>query len=323
MKFFYDFYDELRYVFKNCEDIISKYPYGLRNVGLEYISKYNVFNEKASKNYICYLLSFWINHQCKGQIEICRRIAIANTFMMLFAFIQDDVIDGEMEPQIIREMLSLGNLFFSEFMGIYREVFKDKPGIWNYYELYMKNWCRGIFFEQKNISTKIELVEDETVCLITDRAELVKVSAAAICVLSEKEEMIDIYSKSIERVLFSLQIADDYIDWKEDIKNKNSNILLYKIMERRNLKNLSQIKVEDVKNELIFGKLIDWLCIILHENTKKLKKILYNQNLYIEEYNNSILNYMENECSKYYEKKRAIELGGFSYWIEKNMLRNV
>ena len=53
-----------------------------------------------------------------------------------FAFIQDDIIDREIEDKDISKMIVLGNLYFSEFMSIYRKVFKNHEKIWDYYDFY-------------------------------------------------------------------------------------------------------------------------------------------------------------------------------------------
>ena len=202
MKFFYDFYDDLKEVFERCNKIISKYPEGLKDAGIKNLSKYNVFEENASKNYICYLLSFWVNHQCGLKKEICIEITAANIFMMLFAFIQDDIIDREIEDKDISKMIVLGNLYFSEFMSIYRKVFKNHEKIWDYYDFYMKKWSKSIVDEQININKKIPLQKDKMVSLISAKAELIKIAVVGICILAKREELLDMYFKVLTEFYF-------------------------------------------------------------------------------------------------------------------------
>ncbi|MDQ2084848.1 hypothetical protein RBH29_00160 [Herbivorax sp. ANBcel31] len=319
MKFFYDFYDELKKVFENCQEIISNYPEGLSDTGKKYLSRYNVFEENASKNYICYLLSFWVNHECGVKKDICIKITVANTFMMLFAFIQDDLIDREIELKDMPEMISLGNLFFLEFMSIYREIFESHKKIWDYYDFYMKRWSKSITDEQKNINNEISLLEEEMVSIVSSKAELVKIAVTGICVLSKKEKLLNIYSKAVDKILFSLQIADDYIDWEKDLKKSNTNILLREFMKKEGIKYSMDIKASDVKEEIIFGTIVDKLCTVLRENSYNLNLMIEDKNIYIKEYNNSILGFMEDQRRKCLEKKRKIEMGGFSNWVDKNI----
>lgn len=319
MKFFYDFYDDLKEVFKRCNKIILKYPEGLNDAGIKYLSKYNIFEENASKNYICYLLSFWVNHQCGLKNEICIEITVANVFLMLFAFIQDDIIDREMEDIEIPEMILLGNLYFSEFMTIYRNVFKRHEEIWDYYDFYMKKWCKSLVDEKININSKMSLESEKMVSLISAKAELIKIAVAAICILSQKEEQLDMYFKAVDKVLFSLQIADDYMDWEKDLKCGNTNILLREFIRKRGIKCGEGIKESDVREEIIFGNLLDDLCMALIKNSDNLNSIIGNQNIYIKEYNDSILNFMNVQREYCLEKRREVKLGGFFSWVDKNI----
>lgn len=319
MEFFYDFYDDLKEVFEKCHKIISRYPEGLNDIGIKYLSKYNVFEENASKNYICYLLSFWVNAECKVKKEICIKITVANTFIMLFAFIQDDLIDKEIKHEDIAKMITLGNLFFSEFMSIYREVFKNHKKIWDYYDFYMRKWSKCIIDEQAIINSKTSLLSKKTIDLVSGKAELVKIAAVGICVLAEKEKLLDIYFRAIDRILFSLQIADDYVDWKEDLKRGNPNTLLREFMDKRDIKSYEYIKESDVKEEIIFGTIVDNLYMALIKNSHKLDLIIEDKNMYIKEYNDGILSFIEKEREICLETMRKIQLGGFFSWIDKNI----
>lgn len=319
MRFFYDFYNDLKEVFKICREIISKYPEGLNDAGLKNLKRYNVFEENASKNYICYLLSFWINDKCHLKKEICIKITVANIFMMLFAFIQDDIIDREIEDEDIPIMIILGNLYFSEFMFIYREVFKGYEKIWDYYNFYMKKWSKFILDEKININNSMPLDSDKMVSLISGKAELIKIAVAAICILAKKEELLDMYFKAVDRVLFSLQVADDYIDWKKDLKRGNGNILLKEFTKKRKLKCYKDIREFDVKEEMIFGSLLNDLYMLLVKNSHKLDLIIGDKNMYIKEFNDSILKFMKSQMEIYLERRKEVKLGGFFNWVDKNI----
>ncbi|MFZ5985749.1 MAG: class 1 isoprenoid biosynthesis enzyme [Bacillota bacterium] len=322
MEFFNRFNDDLKWVFKSCKDIISNYPEGLKKRGLDYLAKYNVFNEDAGKNYICYLLPFWVNYNCDIDKDTCRKISLANTFMMLFAFIQDDVMDGELDSSDVANMLSLGNLFFTDFIEAYREIFGSDMKFWEYFRECMMKWTKMVAYEKRGYKAGCDLLNDEIISLASGKAGLVKLAAAAVCILSGKEEMLSSFCMAVDRVLYSLQIADDYVDWKDDLKGRSTNLLLYEAMKAVGIDDISSLKETHVKRELIFGGILNRFAQVLYKNSNKLEKIPLGDNPYFKGFNLHLLSFIEAEARKYNERKRAAELGGFFYWIEKNTVNS-
>ena len=59
----------------------------------------------------------------------------------------------------------------------------------------------------------------------------------------------------------------------------------------------------------------------LVENSYNLNSIIGDKNIYIKEYNDSILNFMKFK-GKLFRKKEGIKLGGFFSWVDKNIFKN-
>ena len=90
-------------------------------------------------------------------------------------------------------------------------------------------------------------------------------------------------------------------------------------MKKRGIKHDEQIKESNVKEEIIFGSLVDDLYMALVENSHNLNSIIGDKNIYIKEYNDSILNFMKIQRENCLEKRRVIKLGGFFNWVDKNI----
>lgn len=322
MEFFNDFYSDLQWVFKNCNRLISGYPEVLKSKGLDYLALYDVFNENSAKNYICYLLPFWVNYNCKLERDALRKISLANTFMMLFAFTQDDVMDNDIGSLDKADMLSLGNLFFTDFIELYRDVLGADPRFWRYFRLHMRKWAEAVASEKRGFRISDNLLDEEILSVVSGKADPVKLAAVAVCVMTDREEWIDKFSMAVDRVLFSLQIADDCADWREDLKNRNTNLLLHEVMRKYRVSNIESLNESDIKTEVFLGDIMDIVVKALRDNSKRLEEISLEGNPYFKGFNQHLLDIMETNAKACNERKRAAELGGFFYWYEKNIVES-
>ena len=75
--------------------------------------------------------------------ESMNKLSLANVFVMLYYFIQDDIMDSAKGEH--KDKLPLANLFHMQFLSIYRELFPSSSPFWSYYETYITEWSRSCY----------------------------------------------------------------------------------------------------------------------------------------------------------------------------------
>ena len=139
---------ELAIVFAEAKAIIAAYPAPLGDRGLRYLEKFNPMEANSTKNYICYSLPFWLHGAVSADIRICRRMSLANVFIMLYFFIQDDVMDSLDVQKDWNEQLALCNLFSLSFLDLYRQEFPSTSPFWVHYSTYITEWAVSVATER-------------------------------------------------------------------------------------------------------------------------------------------------------------------------------
>jgi hypothetical protein len=213
-----DYEEELRLVFHESRKIISEFPEPLNAQGMSYLEHFNVFQAESHKNYICYLLPFWLQKSCGLSAEITRQMSMGNVFFMLYFFIQDDLMDSKESSTY--ERLPLANLLYIEFLNIYRRLFPSNSSFWISFNRYITQWADSVSNETISdyfLNDRIKL---------SYKASPLKLSSTAALLLSGKDSLIPQSEEMIDSVLLTLQMLDDYEDWKEDLEEGSYNCLL-------------------------------------------------------------------------------------------------
>ncbi|WP_138755710.1 hypothetical protein [Paenibacillus sinopodophylli] len=226
MEWFTVYKERLGQVYAQAEERISQFPEPLNTLGIAYADKYNPVKHDSGKDYICSLLPYWVKETSGISDSQCERLALANVYGMLYFFIQDDVMDSLPSAEW-KEQLALGNLLLLEMFSVFRELFPSHSRFWDYYHRYVNVWAESVTNENRDnyfISDPIRTA---------GKAGPVKIASTGALLLTGRNERIDKLERAIEIVLMTLQMADDYADWKEDMAGSSYNGLLAMIQADR------------------------------------------------------------------------------------------
>jgi hypothetical protein len=190
----------------------------MSNAGIAYLKKFSVLEEDSTKNYICYLLPFWVKELTGITNEEARKLSLANVFIMLYFFIQDDLMDTA--PVEWKQQLALGNLFYLEFLEIYRDEFPSDSPFWLYFRTYITEWADSVTNENDQDYFKHQPTR------VATKASPLKLASTGALLLSNKADTIDIVTDFIDHVLVTLQMVDDWVDWQDDLEEGSYNCLL-------------------------------------------------------------------------------------------------
>ncbi|WP_340021532.1 hypothetical protein MHI24_21355 [Paenibacillus sp. FSL K6-1096] len=210
--------DELRLVFEESRRAIAAFPEPVNAWGLAYLDQFNVFKPDSRKNYICYLLPFWLRDRCGLSPDTTRLMSAGNVYLMLYFFLQDDLMDSPGSPAA--QALPLANLLYGEFLKIYLPLFPAGSQFWSCFYRYMAEWAYSVSREAGGDYFLNDRIR------IAHKASPLKLSSTAALLLAGQPSLIAESEEMLHHVLLTLQMADDYEDWEQDLADGSYNCLL-------------------------------------------------------------------------------------------------
>ncbi|MFD0692574.1 hypothetical protein ACFQZT_00550 [Paenibacillus sp. GCM10027628] len=310
MNWFEAYKRELADIFAVSKNIISKFPAPLDQLGLTYLSKFDATKEDSTKNYICYLLPFWMSDLAPLPQETIKKLSLANVFVMLYFFIQDDVMDSPTGEH--RDKLPLGNLFYLQYLSIYRELFPSDSAFWTYFDKYVKEWSEAV----SNESNKNYFMND--IGMVAKKASPVKFASTGALVLSNQSYLILKADQAINQVLVTLQMLDDWADWPEDMADGAYNCLLSLMSSHLQLPALTILTSELVKQQLYVHDFLTIYAQIASKNNEELKKLeLHIPQLFA--FHDSLVNNLLTAANEITTNREKLALGGFNYFLSRHV----
>ena len=311
MNWLHDYDEVLRIVFDECRRMISQFPAPVKNQGLSYLDHFNVFVKDSHKNYICYLLPFWFKESCQLTAMDCRQMSIGNVYLMLYFFIQDDLMDTPATSA--SATLPLANLLYIEFLNIYRTYFPGKAPFWDYFNRYISEWAESVSNEKTQDYFRSESVK------VAHKASPLKLSSTAVLLLSGRDSLITQSEEMLEYVLLTLQMLDDYEDWEEDLEDGNYNCLLSLARQGLSGDNNDEDKLTpaEVKDFMYTSSgLVSYAQLALTHHTRLLSYTLKVPQLL--DFHLFLTTNLQQISTAIESEKKLLQNGGLLYWLSKN-----
>ncbi|GLX66266.1 hypothetical protein [Paenibacillus glycanilyticus] len=298
---------ELQLVFSEAKRRITDFPEPFAQAGLAYLQKFDVFERASSKNYICYLLPYWINEVAPIPISQCRELAIANVFNMLYYFLQDDVMDES--PAAWKEQLALAHLCHAELEAILRGLFTAESSFWHHGQQYVQEWASAVVHEDKHDFFKTDFIK------VAKKASPLKLASTGVLLLADRQELIAQVDQLVDLALVLLQMADDLADWEEDLQEGNYNCLIAIIHDKRH--STLPLQAHEIESYIYDrGLLIDFCA-----RGKTILDTLNHSQFHVRpifSFGVSIYDGLASFSEKVEHTKRTILLGGFDYILSNN-----
>ncbi|WP_322907520.1 hypothetical protein [Paenibacillus campi] len=236
MNWLEDFRPQLERVFAQAEQRVRSFPAPLHELGLRYLAAFDIRTQGSVKNYICYLLPFWIEKMLSAQLktsnsdallDTARQTALGNVMGMLHFFIQDDLMDGMQQHehhsvQERRALIPLSQLFHSEFVQAMSAATSAQhhERLWAYYYSVSAEWASAVYDEAES---DYFLHARQR---IAGKASPIKLSVIILLLEANLLAQLPTVLEQLERVLLVLQMNDDATDWQDDLASGSYNCLL-------------------------------------------------------------------------------------------------
>ncbi|WP_334073502.1 MULTISPECIES: hypothetical protein [Paenibacillus] len=302
---------ELKLVFDEAEKRLSVLPESLRQPALEFLDKFHVLKEKSSKNYICYLLPFWLEKPAGISTADSRRMAVANIFGMMYYHLLDAAMDKPDSAMTGR--LPMAQLVHLEFIQIYSRYFPGDSPFWNYHRKYVTEWAESV--SREAIS---DYFHDDPVRM-AHKAAPVKLSIAGALLLTERGELIPRIEQAVDTVLMTLQLLDDWDDWEKDLRENSYNALVSVIQTELSIPRERRPTVEEMRQGITVHGGLSRLAEQGNRNHDSLTDIQDVVPDLFTFHADLRANLNDGAVEIEQERNALLRAGGLRYWLDKNM----
>ncbi|QMV42001.1 hypothetical protein [Cohnella cholangitidis] len=262
---------ELAFLFAEAAAETARFPEPFNEIGLALLAKANPQDNSAGTNYITFLLPYWLKERIAESSDIlCRDLAIGNIFAMLHYFLMDDVMDlgAESNNKVgVREALVLGQLYQVLFQQRYGRHFAAESPVWQDYRRYMEVWGVAVSQENKQSTNPYDPGR------LAAKSAPVKLCAAAMLLSAGRRESLPELEAAIDLVLATLQLADDWKDWRDDLAEESCNAFLTLVRQRISLPPDQPLDERKVKQGIYRANALDHLLEISEGYGRRLVEI--------------------------------------------------
>nr|WP_110931584.1 class 1 isoprenoid biosynthesis enzyme [Paenibacillus bouchesdurhonensis] len=305
--------EDLQQAFAVADKLLSAFPTSFSQPARDFLDKFHVMKEHRSKNYICYLLPFWLQEKSEVSSADCRKIAIANIFGMLYYHLIDDLMDNP--DARFKHQLPLADLIHFEFMSIYREYFPTGSPFWSYFRKYVSEWADAVTHENSNNFFLEHPVR------VAHKAAPVKLSVAAICLLSGQEQMIPLLEDNVDTVLITLQMLDDWMDWEKDLKEGSYNCLIALIQTKKQLPENQRPTPEEIRHAIYTEDILLEYALQVEAHHRSLETVRPNaRHLY--DFHEFLYQNVQQGANQIETDRKLLEKGGLEYWLSKKIINS-
>jgi hypothetical protein len=269
-----DFDLELEWLVDACLERISSYPAALRQPGRARFEGHWSPKHRSPRAYhIGYLLPFWLEEPFALDRDVCRLVALSNTFGVLYFMLQDELMDaapgeyqGHLQP--------LGSFFFLDLMAPYRRLFGADSPFWALLEEYVDQWGRSVLWEQQWHWGQARAFDKDDLLLLARKAAVLKIPCAALCLLAGREAAIGTLEGMVDTLMVSFQFMDDLKDWRGDLAQGNHTPFLTRVVAQRDPDPAAPLTEMDVEKALFVGVVLDeYLELVAEYNQRALESV--------------------------------------------------
>lgn len=298
--------DNMDEVFTEAETLIRSFSEPLNHHGLAYFAKFDLRQQESTKNYICYLLPYWMQEITLLPDESVKKLSLANVFVMLYYFVVDDIMDAAKGEH--KDKLPLANLFQMQFQHIYRALFPPQSPFWHYYETYVLEWADAVAGELDGNYFHTDQRK------VAWKASPVKNASTGALLLAGRAELIPVVTGAVEQVLVTLQMLDDWADWKEDLDEGSYNCLLAFLRGNERHVESDSLTSEWVKQQLYVSDGLEGYSEVAVRHHERLVALGISMKE-LSEFHYSLVDSLRMSAKEIKEKRNHLLSGGLYYFL--------
>jgi hypothetical protein len=308
--------DEIAAIFAMAEEETTKYPAPLDELGRAWVQRLNPLRG-ARSNYIGYLLPYWMRDAADVELAACRELAAANIHALIHFFLLDDVIDTGpgMDKAAVRDALVLGQLFQASFQQRYTRYYTSESPIWSHYQRYLAEWAHAVARE-KDLQA-----DPDDVRQLAGKSAPVKLSAAAMLLLADRSDMLPEMEEAVELTLATLQLSDDWADWREDLAEGNDSAFLSLVRRCLRVETDHPLDEQQVKRAIYHAGCLDRLADIVESYLGEMEKLAHVPPM-LDAFHRALALGIRADASAAAESAKTLATGGIFDYFLSNLTKN-
>lgn len=220
---------EIAGVFAEAAAGADAYPEPLGALVRGLVMRADPTGRDRKSNYIAFLLPSWIGELTGANPALCRDLAVGNVYAMLHFFLLDDVMDGGDAGLENKRALAAGQLLQALFMERYGRHYPPDSPLWAYFRTYLAEWATAVSDEG------LRRADPRDFRTLARKSAPVKLGAAAALLSAGLPEQIADAEEAVEVALASLQLADDWADWRDDLPGEERSNAFLTLVRRESL----------------------------------------------------------------------------------------
>ncbi|MBB6672047.1 hypothetical protein [Cohnella nanjingensis] len=258
---------EIEAVFAHAAADAARFPAPFDRMGQALLAGCNPLNGREGTNMICFLLPCWLKEETGSPEALCRDLAAGNVFAMLHYFLLDDVMDGDAGPLALeaRDALALGQLCHGVFRDYYGRYFDRESPLWPYDRRYLEEWAAAVSEERRRPADPRDPVR------LARKSAPIKLCAAGMLILAGRLDRLPVIAEAIELVLATLQLSDDWADWRDDLAGAQANAFLALAREGTGLAPHEPLDERRVRQAIYRERALDRLADIVRTYGERLR----------------------------------------------------
>ncbi|WP_068498469.1 class 1 isoprenoid biosynthesis enzyme [Paenibacillus kribbensis] len=310
MEWYFAYKQELEDVFRQAEERTATFPAPFQHQGLDYLARFNPLREDSTRNYICYLLPFWLQEITGLAPEICRKLSLGNVFVMAHYLIQDDVMDTAADNR--KTQLALSQLFYTECLSIYRDLFPASSPFWLHSRTYVDEWAVSVtsegtedYFQGKRLQVAL-------------KASPLKMAGTGALLLAGRADLIEVITNMTDTALLVLQMSDDWADWAEDWEENSYNCLLSHISAEQKTVYREGLSPEKIQEAIYVRGILASYAGIADQAVQQLESMEPSVPD-LRMFARSIAEELGAAATEIESGRSHLRRGGLDFWLSKNM----
>jgi hypothetical protein len=231
---------EMSQLQETCVQHLSTLPPRLQQVGKILLQRYTEHRRRIEWAQPLVLSTAWSLPKASRQ-----KIAVANALTAMHAYIYREATDDI--SQYNGDLLPLGSLLYTHTLHQYQQLFAPTSYFWRLLEGYYLEWAEAVLWERQRRWGLVKRYSQEDTLRQAGVRALLKISGAAIALLTGNQQHITPLSSALDQTHVALQLVDGLINWREDMRARRATYFLTEValtLKAREMTSLDQLNLE-------------------------------------------------------------------------------
>jgi hypothetical protein len=160
----------------------------------------------------------WLGDALGLPPNLTEALILSNILGLAYVRLQDDVVDGEVDPAIRDVVALLGTALHQQWIARYVPLFDPASPFWDHLETYMGQWLRATLSGNSPDQARFSLDSQEELIRLAERGAPLKLCVVAACLLADRGELVAGLTTAVDHLLAAAVLLDHAGDWAQDLE---------------------------------------------------------------------------------------------------------